>query len=180
MPNVSIAGAKLGSSIQSSEIDALAVTEAKLSSAAQTKLNDKATGHINLNLQKPESVGAGTWVFSVDASSPFNTFLRNSSTADGDNCTYKAYLGAGTYTIQVNYRQKNVNGKMDLFIDADKVISAQDHYAGAESYNNIYEETGVVVATAGLKDIKIALNGKNASSSDYVVYISAIVFIRTA
>ena len=104
------------------------------------------------------------------------------SAADGVYYILNLPLAAGTYRIAINYAKSANMGKFDLYMDGVKVSGATplDAYAASTSYNNQWNVTGVVIATGGWHVLKILTNGKNASSSDYRLYVGAIVIHRTA
>jgi len=103
------------------------------------------------------------------------------SAADGVYYILNVPLAAGTYSIAINYTKSTAYGKFDLYMDGVKVNSTTlDAYAASTSYNNQWNVTGVVIATGGWHVLKILTNGKNASSSDYRLYVGAIVIHRTA
>jgi hypothetical protein len=59
-------------------------------------------------------------------------------------------------------------------------FGTKDAYAGSATYNQIWTVTGISIATEGFKTIYVKANGKNGSSSNYIVYISSITFFKTA
>jgi hypothetical protein len=142
-------------------------------------VGEAALGSQYLKLGKPQSVGQGTWTISTNTAS-WGTHIINGPPADSDNISYEFPLSAGTYTLQFFHRKHNNMGKIDVFIDANKVINAYDPYSAAPQEFQTYEESGVTVATSGMKTIKIAINGKNGASSGYTANWNAIKFVRTA
>jgi hypothetical protein len=127
----------------------------------------------------PQSVGQGTWTHSVDSTHYFCQHVNNSvAVANGDNATWKVSLPAGTYTVRIYASKGNSRGKIDVNLNGTDIITGQDWYNGATSVTYI-DATGISISK-GLQDLKITVNGKNAASSNYYVYISAIEFIKTA
>jgi len=67
---------------------------------------------------------------------------------------------------------------MDILIDGVSVGTV-DMYAASADYKARATITGVVL-TAGAHTLTLQANGKHASSSAYDVYVSDILFLRTA
>lgn len=104
------------------------------------------------------------------------------SAADGVYYILNLPLAAGTYRAVINYGCLPSGGKFDLYMDGTKVSGATplDTYAASNTYNNEWSVSGIVVATSGWHVLKILTNGKNASSSDYRIALSAVALHRTA
>jgi len=120
----------------------------------------------------------GTWEFSINNSFPFNGILYNSTSANGDNCTWKVALDAGTYNLYTMYTKGGGLGILQILLDGTEIDSI-DEYNGV-ALNNLVKITSFNVATKGIKALKANCNGKNASSSGYQLTISAIQIERTA
>jgi len=171
----------LGTSIENAEITDGTIAEAKLATAVQTLLNDKGAGYIPLLLQLPHAVDQGTWSAEAGGGNrTLGTALWNSSNADADGVSYKIYLAAGTYTMKFLYGKDSNCGKLDVVVDGNTEISQLDAYAASTQHNQIQTVTGITVASAGIVDVSVALNGKNASASAYYSRLQALVFYRTA
>lgn len=134
-------------------------------------------GHLNILPWNYDSVGAGTWSIIVDAGQAFN-FRYGHGNFDLDNLSYKVYLAKGTYTLRVMSCLTLSAGITDFDIDGVEVAS-WDWY-GATTYNYVNSQTGIVIATSGLKTLKMRLDGKNGSSEAYGTNISLISLWRTA
>ncbi|KKN60076.1 hypothetical protein LCGC14_0535450 [marine sediment metagenome] len=131
-------------------------------------VNARSAGHITILLHNYDSIGQGTWVYAQDSPTMFNGIFYPSSAANLDNITYKAFLAVGTYTIRLVCSTNTANGIIDFDIDAVEVASF-DTYAGSLIKNVIFTQTGIVVATGGLKSIKMRADGKNGSSSGFTI-----------
>jgi len=128
-----------------------------------------------------DSIIQGTWSMFSSASHYGNeyTHMKNTSNTDGDGIKYKVYLAKGTYTLQI-YGLKGADGGIaDIYIDNDKVATF-DFYNDSSIGNQTFTQTGISVTSDSLKDLKIIVNGKNASSSGYYIYFSHITIFRTA
>ena len=133
-------------------------------------------GHIVIHPPNTSAIGQGTWVFAADASCYYGWKWYNTSNANGDNFSYKVYLAAGTYTLQIFFERATNGGIVDFYIDADEVGSVDMYGAGA--YNVAGTVTSISVATSGLKTLKLQVDGK--SGSDYYIRIIDLVLWRTA
>lgn len=134
-------------------------------------------GHIFILAINYDSIGAGSLGLALN-SLAFLGYEMVSGGADLENFLYKAYLGAGTYTLQMILRTSTNYGILDIDID-DTEVASFDLYS-ADTYNVTKTQTGIVVASAGLKTIKLRVDGKNASSTDHYVRPIFIVLWRTA
>lgn len=135
-------------------------------------------GHIVLFPWFYDSIGQGTWGYVFAADYVYQAMFQNSTHADGDNFSLKAYLAAGTYTLKVTVERNTNRGILDVDVDGVEVASF-DMY-GALDTNHIFTETGIVIARSGVKTIKFRIDGKNALSSTYFLGMKAAVFYRTA
>lgn len=127
-----------------------------------------------------DSVTQGTWAATVSDVHLYNGYFGNSaSSADGDEIHYSTFLGAGTYTLKLLGTKASNHGIVDIYIDAGEVASF-DLYNATVARNQVLTQTSISVASAGVKDIKVILDGKNGSSSDYIIAFQSITFYRTA
>jgi hypothetical protein len=137
------------------------------------------TGGTTIMPIKPDAVNTGTWTLNQSTSTVFACYSQGSN-ADGNNCTYKVPMAAGTYTIQVIYGQGTNFAKFDIQIDGAVVVSGIDGYAGGDAWNTISETTGVTITSGGIKNLKVIHNGKNGLSSGYFSRIEGIIIRQTA
>ena len=137
-------------------------------------------GHINIFPWNYNTIGQGTWVLSTTVSTALWQFFWYTSTSnDGDELDYKVYLAAGTYTIRLIAQKQSAGGIVDIDIDAVEIASF-DLYNGSSLYNQMFTDTGNVIAASGLKSLTLRLDGKNGSSSSYGAIINGITLWRTA
>jgi hypothetical protein len=136
-------------------------------------------GHITLLPYNYDSIGAGTWELRPGGTSQAMLYFSNASHADLANFTLKAYLSAGTYTMRVLGIKSSPNGIVDIDIDASEVMTF-DQYDASTLYNEVWTQTGITISTAGLKSIKVRVDGKNPSSGNHYVDITSITLWRTA
>lgn len=96
--------------------------------------------------------------------------------ADGDEYYFYPLLEAGTYEILIVGTKYTYYGISDLYVNGIEEGSF-DWYASSQANNVEFLTTGITISTSGRQEIKIKVDGKNASSSDYVLGIG-MVFIR--
>lgn len=154
-----------------------------------------------LNLINPYGFDSVILPYRVDvmawsqASSPNATYNRAQSSSyfgggvaglltgsDADNGDYfdiggDLVLDAGRYSVTVIYTKASQYGILDVKIDGVS-IGTIDLYSAATTNNNVSTFTGVSLA-AGPHSLRLAANGKNASSGDYMLAIASITLTRT-
>jgi len=136
-------------------------------------------GHINFLPMSYVSIGQGVWAFWPDADMWSGFAWGNSSSADGDELDYKAYLAQGTYTFMIQTYKFPEAGILKVDIDGEEVASIDLYNVGW--VRNVREVVAdIAVATSGLKTITLRVDGKNASSTDYYIVYSYAAFWRTA
>lgn len=96
---------------------------------------------------------------------------------DGDSMTWEVLLDSGTWAIDLIYARTNNLGKVDVILGG--VTTGNIDQYGAYTENVVSTITGITVATAGHYDLTLQVNGKNASSSDYVMTANLITLRRT-
>lgn len=123
---------------------------------------------------------AGTYTITPTvATGMYMNFLTKQASAadaaDGDAFSLSFWLKAGTYTMSVLGQHEVNNGKIDWKIDGSTVVSGQDWYAAATA-NNIIKTASVTVSGNGYHKLDGVINGKNASSSDFLFRLTWIWF----
>jgi hypothetical protein len=136
-------------------------------------------GHITILAPSYDSTGQGDWLLTTNAEQCFYGLLMSDSALDGDNISYKVYLAAGTYTLELFTKTDSYFGILDIDIN-DTEVASFDCYSDPNAYNVRKIQTGIVIATPGLYTLKCRVDGKNASSEDYYTPITYISLWRTA
>ena len=136
-------------------------------------------GHITILPLNYDSIGQGTFIAVMSVSAVNQLDWWNSSRANLDNLSYKIALAQGTYTLRIIGLKGEANGILDVDIDAVEVASF-DQYAATTTWNTVYTQTGIVIASAGLKTLKVRIDGKNAASINYDMDLAQIALWRTA
>lgn len=139
-------------------------------------------GHITILPWFYNSITSGTWTLFSTGSGVTNQILGDWSLRATDNLSqvdYKVYLAPGTYTFSL-ITVKNVDrGIIDVLIDGASV-GTMDGYSATLTYNAKLSVTGIAISTGGLKTLSIKVNGKNASSTNYLVDLFCLALWRTA
>lgn len=136
-------------------------------------------GRIFIPAYSWDSVGAGEFSTVITTSAALNHHLSNNTPQVNDNISYKSYLAKGTYTLKLLTATVNYGAIIGVNIDDDEKGTI-DTYSAGLVYNVKKEITDIVISSSGLKTIKLNVNGKHASSTDYQMYIHAIELVRTA
>ena len=136
-------------------------------------------GMVFIPLYAYSASGQGNWSFSAHGTALYQMSMNNSGGADGDNISYSIYFSQGTYTISLLHAVDTNYGIVDFYINGSEVAS-HDLYLNGGGLNVTTNLTGITVANNGLYEFKVMVDGKNASSSGYVVAFMAISLYRTA
>jgi len=139
---------------------------------------ESGEGHITILPLSYEAIGQGTWEVAAPSAELVGT-LTNNPPNDLDNLSYEAYLAAGTYTILLVGQHGAGGGIVDIDIEGTEVATF-DLYNAATVKNQLDEDAGNVIATAGIKTITLRLHGKHASSAAYRLQFNYLVLWRTA
>lgn len=101
---------------------------------------------------------------------------QNPAADDGDEIIYKVALDVGEYTIHVIHHKENNRGKVKVTLNGTQIL-AYDGYAAELSINQEDSDT-FTVTEAGVKDLKLYIDGKNGSSSAYYFAHSLITIYK--
>lgn len=105
----------------------------------------------------------------------------HASTADADDGDYMEWfvnLAAGTYTLTHIYNQSTDRGIVRWSLDGTSVGTV-DCYGAVATFNTVGSITGITVAADGNYTLKGAIDGKNASSSDFFLDVQSVTLTRT-
>lgn len=102
----------------------------------------------------------------------------NASDADdGDSMSWSFLSETGTYTFSVLYSKYTSRGIIEFLVD-DVSIGTVDMYNGSSVLNVVTDMTDIALVE-GTHTLKALVNGKNASSSDYIMAVEWFSFTRT-
>lgn len=105
---------------------------------------------------------------------------RVTAGANGNYLTYDLPMVAGTYTLDFFVAKYSDSGLVDIVINGAAPLGTQLNLYNSSLTAALISVTGVVIATSGRQEIKLLVNGKDASSSNYYMRLSAIGATRTA
>lgn len=143
--------------------------------------DDSLTAHVNgvehnllgagarkVRIFADEMSGPAGAAVEVDTAQLYNMRLQitAANAADGDEYTASFYIDAGTYDIITLGVATSANGKVDTYIDDVLVDTGQDWYSGSTT-QNVKKTVSSIAMTGGEHTIKVKVNGKHASSTDY-------------
>lgn len=115
-----------------------------------------------------------------DTNQRHNSYAFQNTAADGNTSTNGFKLRPGSYTMNVLGITNASYGKVDWYIDNALAVSAQDWYSAGATYNVIKTATVQVYGVSPWHTLKAVVNGKNASSSDYILALTLIEFVPSA
>lgn len=136
-------------------------------------------GHITILPLSYDSIGQGAWQPVMNAAFYLQGLTQNASNTNGDNLSYKIYLDAGTYTLLFLSDSDSALAIADFDLDAVEIASFNTYAPGA-TRNVRYTQTGIIVASPGLKTLKLRVDGRHASASQWIINIHYIALWRTA
>jgi hypothetical protein len=129
------------------------------------------------------SFEAATSVTVADTVSGGNFYFYRGPTAananDGDEYTYSFVLAAGSYTLTTYGASVGSAGMVDYYLDGTLISSGEDWYSGALT-DGVKKTQTATIAVGGRHTLKIKLNGKNASSTDFRFLNTYIRFTKSA
>jgi hypothetical protein len=105
---------------------------------------------------------------------------RGSTGAQNAEIYWDLLLSAGTWTFSLVHNKNTDQGIYSVQLDAVEVGTIDAYNAGGSTNNNISAVTGIVVASTGVKRVKLKMATKNASSSNYYGTFQFLSLHRTA
>jgi len=145
----------------------------------RAELEAHGCGHININIAFEDSQPQGTWIRQLSTAWLANHARVNTSHADGDEIRFKAFFAKGTYTLKMMMAKGEDHGIVDVDVGGTEVASF-DCYNGSTIYVDLFTQTGITISEAGVKEIAVRVDGKNASATNYYCHLQAMAFYRTA
>lgn len=137
-----------------------------------------------------KNIIAGTWsddydVLQVDfdpmlvSDSTQYNLIYNVAGTDQDEIDYESItLNAGTYKVTVTAQKSPTSGILKIY-HGSNLISTFDMYSAGNVFNTVDSQTYQPVAnTTGA--VRLLVDSKNPSASNYFAYLSRIEIVRTA
>lgn len=132
---------------------------------------------IDINPMAAAAVSAVTWsTKTVDTAQLGNGYLQAS--VQNAELNFDVVLAAGTWDIRILSLTNNLSGIYTVQLDG-VTVGTIDHYSASVVRNIWGAVNSVAVATSGKKRLKFLMATKNASSTDYRGYLTAIQLQRT-
>lgn len=103
----------------------------------------------------------------------FGHTARQNPALNGDILTWRVALKAGTYNVRNLGRTANSFGKIDWKLNGVNQTTGQDWYSAATT-ENVEKTWTLTVPSDGVHTLASVVNGKNASSSAFVIQQAAI------
>ena len=101
-------------------------------------------------------------------------FVAAATAVDADEYTVVMPLAAGSYYLEIFYVTDDPSGIVDIYFDDVAISTSTDMFtAGSPVYNNRYIQA-FTCASDGSHTLKIKLNGKNASATDYQIFATSV------
>jgi hypothetical protein len=139
---------------------------------------DSGEGHIFVPCFSYSSIVQGNWILVPNVSQLLNGFIRNDSQISLDQVNFSAFLQKGTYTFKSLVLKATNAGIQELLIDGDS-MQTWDNYNNPAVYNTVNSLVDISVPTSKIVTIGLRVNGKNAASTSYFLYLSGFTLYRT-
>lgn len=116
------------------------------------------------------------WGFSAVASLQYGGYWQAGAAdcKNGDEYTFSAHLAAGTYTLYHLGRKAHDKGIIDWYLDGSAISGGANRDWYAATAATYLDSFSVTVSTSGYHVFKAKVDGKNGSSSDYVISVIKI------
>jgi hypothetical protein len=113
--------------------------------------------------------------WNITASQPYAHYIAKTAVAanDGHWCETGMFLAAGNYQFQLQGVFTTDSGIVDIYLDGINIGSI-DMYASSTTYNSIRTIYPVAVIGNGYHHIRLVVNGKNASSTDFRMCLTCL------
>jgi hypothetical protein len=92
---------------------------------------------------------------------------------NGDSFSNSFFLKAGTYSFGVLGQASAAKGMIDWYIDGTRIILQQDWYSSLLTQNLVKTVSGITIPTDGYHKLIGTINGKNAASTAYSMFLTA-------
>ncbi len=119
-------------------------------------------------------------ITNVSGSQIFNHVPLQNPAANGDVFTNAFLLRPGTYTMECWGATNADHGIIDWSIDDSAVVTGQDWYSAGLTFNVKVTATVQIKGASPWHVLKGTVNGKNASSTDYIITITYVAFTPSA
>ena len=153
----------------------------KLDSWITGTTGDAGEGHISIFPRLYVSTTAGDWVY-MSSTLPLGGYFYNSAHNDADDLTYRVFLAAGTYSMQLWYYASNNRGILKADIGGGTLASF-DMYAASDNSDAVLTVNNISIGSSGVYTLTLKVDGKRVgppASTDYYAAIYLLNIYRTA
>jgi hypothetical protein len=119
------------------------------------------------------AAGSLTWVANASQNYLNRGGFMQSSGSNGDSYAFSFSIRSGTYLLKCLGVTSTDSGLLDIYFDNTKVDTI-DFYSGSTVFNVIKTSTSLVVSTSGRYKLTLTINGKNASSSSFIIRMNKL------
>ncbi|HTQ30594.1 MAG TPA: chitobiase/beta-hexosaminidase C-terminal domain-containing protein, partial [Opitutaceae bacterium] len=113
----------------------------------------------------------------TDTNSSGGKWVELAGNSVGDSITFTTgSISAGTYQLQMEWKGLTSRGILQLSVDGSNLGSTLDQYATGQTYPTT-TFGNVTFASTGTHTVKLAVTGKNASSSGYILSADKFTFL---
>jgi len=131
----------------------------------------KSTGNVAFEAENApvSNSGVGTSV-QTDANSSGGKWIELQATGTGQwmEFTTPTAIAPGTYSLQMEWKGNTTRGKLSLSVDGTALGSTLDQYSSTQTYPTT-TFGNVTFTTSATHKIRLTVNGKNSSSSGYLL-----------
>lgn len=116
------------------------------------------------------------FAITFDANQEYAVYNYQNPPANTDSFTNSFFLKAGTYSFFVLGITDANRGIVDWYVDDIRIVSQQDWYSAALTYNVLMAMNGISIPTDGYHILKGIVNGNNAASTNYFMTLTKLWF----
>lgn len=130
---------------------------------------------------QPKSVSGMTWTRTQASGNLGGGSAGQNGAADaddGDSVSWDVLLDSGTWAIDIIHLKGTTFGILDVNLGGAS-LGTVDGYNGSSTDDNVATISSISVSTAGHYTLTVAINGKHASATDYLMGLQLIVLRRT-
>ena len=105
---------------------------------------------------------------------PYCMYVHQTVAYIGDTATAYMILKAGTYTLRIRYRRATTGGQADVLLNGAAIKEDMEFYNSSATSVDTLILPNIAVTKTGVQKIQFVVSGKNASATDYFMYIVGV------
>jgi len=148
-------------------------------SVANIITKNDVMGYVSIFPWFSPAANVGAWSAIGDANQYLGTYCRNTSSNNFDLIEFSMSLKEGTYQVDFHGIKGANSGIVYVILSQIPVGNAIDLYAAATTYN-FSVNMSVTVPASGNTTVGLKVQGKNASSNDYICAWTNLTLRKTA